>query len=255
MVRAANARSGSAPLSGCAHHASLTGPACALLLFAGRPAPGGGHSLPGDAWLPAPVSLRRVFARVGHSASPQDDYGACARSRTWFSPHRRGRLSDRRQHAKTSRLRPPPPERRAYTRRNLLVALRRRSLPSVRHARSGARCPRRGEHQRGAGRVSAVVDHATPGFWNTIQCVRAVVPQRCPNSGFIVVNPSTVETGTRCSFHLKINVPSGASTRKHSANPWVSSSCHPGNNRPYFFAVQPLGPAKVCGGSKTTNAN
>ena len=39
----------------------------------GPAAPGGVRQLPGDASLPAPVSLRLAFARVGHSAFPQND--------------------------------------------------------------------------------------------------------------------------------------------------------------------------------------
>ena len=93
------------------------------------------------------------------------------------------------------------------------------------------------------------------GFMNTIQCVRAVVPHRCPKSGFSGVRDSTVETGTRCSFHLKIRVPRGQSTRKHSANPAPSSSRQPGRSVPYFLRVQLFGPALVCGGSNTTSEN
>lgn len=88
---------------------------------------------------------------------------------------------------------------------------------------------------------------------NTIQCVLAVVPHRCPNRGASVVRDRTVDTGTRCSFHLKINVPSGHKTRKHSEKPNRISSFQSAFSVPYFLAVQPLGPANVCGGSKTTS--
>ena len=48
------------------------------------------------------------------------------------------------------------------------------------------------------------------------------------------------ETGISCSFHLKISVPSGLSTRKHSAKPARSSSRQSPSSFPYFFSEPSL---------------
>lgn len=47
-----------------------------------------------------------------------------------------------------------------------------------------------------------------------------------------------------CSFHLKMRVPCGLSTRQHSCRPWARYSFQPKSGRvPYFWASQLLSPA------------
>jgi len=97
--------------------------------------------------------------------------------------------------------------------------------------------------------------HSDPAFMKTIQCPLAVAPILWPKSGFSCVNDRIVFTDIRCSFHLKINVPYGIRTRKHSANPRLISSFQsiPPDKVPYFFAMYPDVPLNVCGGSNTTS--
>ena len=91
---------------------------------------------------------------------------------------------------------------------------------------------------------------------NTIQCVLADLPHLCPTSGFSGVRANMCETGMSYSFHLKIKVPSGLRTLKHSLKPCRNIPCQPPGSLPYFFACQPLFPFRTrCGGSKTTIAN
>lgn len=58
---------------------------------------------------------------------------------------------------------------------------------------------------------------------NTIQWVCPFLPVGCPKIGRTGVSASTSLTFTCVSAHLKIKVPFGAKTRKHSVNPWCKS--------------------------------
>lgn len=60
-------------------------------------------------------------------------------------------------------------------------------------------------------------------------------------------------TSTWASFHLKIRIPSGSSTRKRSAKPWGISSRHSLVSTLYIARIQRATSARVrCGGSNTT---
>lgn len=75
---------------------------------------------------------------------------------------------------------------------------------------------------------------------NVIQCVPALFPDVCPNSGLCGVSARTSASFTCVSFHLKISTPSVASTRKHSENPARKSSRQLSLSFPYFAALFPI---------------
>ena len=101
------------------------------------------------------------------------------------------------------------------------------------------------------------------GFRNASQCVVACFPLRCPKSGLCGVSFSMSATAISFSAHLKMSVPSGFSTRKHSANPSRSISRQSSPSHPYlsiahpgFFTLRNHVPLAVwCGGSNTTRLN
>jgi len=74
--------------------------------------------------------------------------------------------------------------------------------------------------------------------------VSLVLPKRCPNNGFSGVSFRTSGTGWSDSDHLKIMVPCGLNTRKHSAKPWRSISRQSPVKCPYFFESNPLAPVR-----------
>lgn len=89
---------------------------------------------------------------------------------------------------------------------------------------------------------------------NAIQCVVGLVV--CPYNGGTGDKATTRANGTSLLLHLKIKVPFGFSTRKHSLNPSRSSHSQSPTNRPYLAARMPVVPiCRRCGGSNTTCQN
>ena len=86
------------------------------------------------------------------------------------------------------------------------------------------------------------------------QCVFARLPEMCPKSGLTSVSFNISLVKIWHSFHLKIKIPCGSNTLKHSANPALISFCQVLFKIPYFLAIQLFAPSFIrCGGSKTTN--
>lgn len=101
---------------------------------------------------------------------------------------------------------------------------------------------------------TAISVHVVLGFVNATQCVRLALPLRWPNSGRAGVSFRTSEIGICTDDHLKISVPSGAKTRKHSAKPPRNIERQSPSSAPYFARSQEFGPLlSKCGGSNTTS--